>query len=69
MKSWFDVSTTQMPVFVLFIRAGVLLDNVFSLWVSLTNLKKTIAFTKKCHIINNIIHIVDGLCLLNRSLR
>ena len=34
-KSWFDVPTTQMPKFVLFVSAGVLFDSVFSLWVSL----------------------------------
>ena len=26
---------TQMPIFVLFVRAGVLFDSAFSLWVSL----------------------------------
>ena len=30
-KSWFDVPTTQMPIFVLLVRAGVLFDGAFSL--------------------------------------
>ena len=34
-KSWFVVPTTQMPIFVLFVSAGVLFDGVFFLWVSL----------------------------------
>ena len=34
-KSWFDVPTTQMPIFVLLVSAGVLFDGAFSLWVSL----------------------------------
>ena len=34
-KSWFDVPPTQMPIFVLFVSAGVLFDGAFSLWVSL----------------------------------
>ena len=34
-KSWFDVPTTQMPVFILFVNAGVLSDGGVSLWVSL----------------------------------
>ena len=33
-KSWFVVLTTQMPIFVLFGSAGVLLGGAFSLWVS-----------------------------------
>ena len=35
-KSLFDVSTTQMPIFLLFVNAGVLFDSAFSLWVSIT---------------------------------
>ena len=35
MKSWFDVSTKQMPIFVLFVSARVLFDGAFSLSVSL----------------------------------
>ena len=34
-KSWFDVPTIQMLVFVLSVSAGVLFDGAFSLWVSL----------------------------------
>ena len=34
-KSWFDVPTTQMPILVLFVSAGVLFDGAFSLWVPL----------------------------------
>ena len=34
-KSWLDVPTTQMPIFVLFVSAGVLFDGTFFLWVSL----------------------------------
>ena len=33
-KSWFDVITTQMSIFVFFVSAQVLFDGVFSLWVS-----------------------------------
>ena len=33
----FNVPTSQMPIFVLFLSAGVLFDGVFSLWVSLIN--------------------------------
>ena len=40
MKSWFDVSTTQTPIFELFVSAGVLLDGTFSVWVQ----KDTILF-------------------------
>ena len=32
-KSWFGVPTTQMPIFLLFVSAGVLFYNAFSLWV------------------------------------
>ena len=32
---WFDVPTTQMLIFVLFVSAGALFDGAFSLWVSL----------------------------------
>ena len=35
MQSWFDVPTTQMSIFVIFVSAGILFDGVFSLWVSL----------------------------------
>ena len=35
-KSWFDVPATHMCIFVLFVRAGVIFDDAFSLWVSLT---------------------------------
>ena len=41
-KSWIDVSTTQMSIFVLFVITGVLFDGAFSLWVSL----KVIIFNK-----------------------
>ena len=34
-KSWFDIPTTQMLIFVLSVSAGVLFDGAFSLWVSL----------------------------------
>ena len=34
-KSWFDISTTQMSIFILFVSAGVLFEGDFSLWVSL----------------------------------
>ena len=34
-NSWFDVPTTQMSIFILFVSAGVLFDGAFSLWVSL----------------------------------
>ena len=35
-KGSFDVLTTQIPIFLLFVSAAVLFDSVFSLWVSLT---------------------------------
>ena len=35
MKSWFVVPTTQMPIFVLFVSAGVSFGGGFSMWVSL----------------------------------
>ena len=35
----FDVPTTQMPIFLVFVSAGVLFDGAFSVWVSLNNLK------------------------------
>ena len=35
-QSWFVVPTTQMPIFLLFVSAGVLFDGAFSLWVYLT---------------------------------
>ena len=38
MKSWFVVSTTQIPIFVLFVSTGVLFDGAFTLWVSLREL-------------------------------
>ena len=34
-KSWFDVPTNQMFIFVLFVSTGVLFGGTFSLWVSL----------------------------------
>ena len=34
-KSWSGVQMTQMPIFLLFVGAGVLLDGAFSLRVSL----------------------------------
>ena len=34
-KSWFDVPTTQMSIFMLSLIAGVLFESAFSLWVSL----------------------------------
>ena len=34
-KSWFDVSTTSMSIFLLFVSARVLFDGAFSLWVTL----------------------------------
>ena len=34
-KSWFDVPTTKMPIFVLFVNAGVLFNGDFPLWLSL----------------------------------
>ena len=37
-KSWFDIPTTQMSIFVLFLSAGVLFDCAFSPWVSSTHL-------------------------------
>ena len=37
-KSWFDVLTTQMPIFLIFVGAGVLFDGAFSMWVSLIKL-------------------------------
>ena len=36
-KSWFDVPTTQMSIFTLFVSAWVLFESVFSLWVSLSD--------------------------------
>ena len=34
-KSWIDVPTTQVYIFILFESAGVLFDGAFSQWVSL----------------------------------
>ena len=34
-KSWFDVSTTQMTILIVFVSAGVLFERIYSLWVSL----------------------------------
>ena len=36
MNNWFNVPTAQTLIFVLFLRAGVLFDGAFSLWVSLS---------------------------------
>ena len=36
LRTWFDVPTTQMHIFTLFVSAAVLFDGAFSLWVSLT---------------------------------
>ena len=46
-QSWFVVPTTQMPIFLLFVSAGVLFDGAFSLWVSLNvqTLKKQLERT------------------------
>ena len=41
-KRWFDVPTTQMPIFVHFVGAGILFDGTFSLWVSLKEYSSTI---------------------------
>ena len=35
-KSWFDVRTNQISIFVLFVSAAALFDGAFSLWVSLS---------------------------------
>ena len=35
-KELFHVPTTQMPIFSLFLSAGVLFDGAFTLWVSLS---------------------------------
>ena len=37
MKNWFNVPTAQTPIFVLLLRARVLFDGAFFLWVSLKN--------------------------------
>ena len=34
-KSWYDVPTTQMSIFLLHLTAGVLFEGAFSLWTSL----------------------------------
>ena len=34
-KSWFDIQTTQMSIFILLVSTGVILEGAFSLWVSL----------------------------------
>ena len=34
-KSFFDVTTTQMFIFILFVSAGVLFEGAFTLWVFL----------------------------------
>ena len=34
-KIWFDVPTTQMTIFILFVSAVVLLERAFTPWVSL----------------------------------
>ena len=34
-KSWFDVPTTQIPIFVIFVSVEVLFDGAFYLWVTL----------------------------------
>ena len=36
--SWFDVLTTQMPIFILFVSAGVLFDGAFPLWIFLMSM-------------------------------
>ena len=35
-KSWFDVPTTQMSIFILFLRVGITVEGAFSLWLSLS---------------------------------
>ena len=47
MKSWFDVPTTEMPIFLLFVCAGVLFDGNFSLWVSLNFCPKFFGYVKE----------------------
>ena len=37
-KSWFDIPTTQITAFVLFVSGGVLFDGAFSLWESSTRI-------------------------------
>ena len=41
-KSWFDVTITEMSIFLLFVSAGVLFDGAFSLLVSLTHYKQSL---------------------------
>ena len=36
---WFDVPTTQISIFILFVSGGVLFEGAFSLWVSLSFFK------------------------------
>ena len=31
--SWFDIPTTQMPIYLLFVSAEALFDSAFSLWI------------------------------------
>ena len=37
-RSWFVVPTTRISIFILFVRAGVLLEGTISLWVTLIHL-------------------------------
>ena len=53
-KSWFNVTTTQMFIFVLSVSAGVLLEGTFSLWVSSTEmLRLNICIKTFKHCLNN----------------
>ena len=61
--SWFDVPTTQMHIFVLFVSAGVLFYGAFSQWVSLMwNLsrKNYLKEKKVCAIGNELRNVLLG---------
>ena len=74
-KSWFDVPKTQISIFIIFARTGVLFDDAFSVKVSLriswsvnvTESQETenlITFTEE--ILNGKLHFLRSVCLMQK---
>ena len=57
-RSWYDVPTTQMFIFILFVSAGVWFEGAFSLWVSLSKyVQHKVTWIWACTIL-----IYGGIC-------
>ena len=53
-RSWFDVPTTWMSIFILSVSAGVLFEAPFSLWLSLGRKSRLSTWQKVVLFVNNL---------------